>query len=160
MDCASPLIESLVTDALTTWARAMRGLHSDSLSPISEGCAASLRISLIGIERWQFVEGRLNESATIFKAAVLLIQNGFCRADGEPAHGRERFASADGRARHEIGAGVTRIRVAGWSSRDTPDDARDRRPGFARARSGQRHAGRCDRAGDPDFARAQSGLPW
>src|SRR5882724_4053786 len=77
MDCASPLIESEFTDALATSARAMRGLPSDSPTPSSEGCAASLRITLIGIERWRFVERAVNESLSFVTRRCPLIGKAF-----------------------------------------------------------------------------------
>src|SRR5260370_22834089 len=56
IDCASPLIESDRIDALAASARAIAGLRSERPHLRPEGCAASLRITFIGIEKRGLVE--------------------------------------------------------------------------------------------------------
>src|SRR5580700_1740002 len=56
IDWASPLIESDRIDALAASARAIAGLRFGSSPPRPEGCAASLRITFIGIEKRGLVE--------------------------------------------------------------------------------------------------------
>src|SRR5258708_31027308 len=57
IDWASPLIESDRIDALAASARAIAGLRFGSSPPIRpEGCAASPRITFIGIEKRGLVE--------------------------------------------------------------------------------------------------------
>jgi hypothetical protein len=53
----------------------MRRLHSDSCHPVRKDVPHLSESLLIGIERWQFVESDVNESAKILDALFTLIMN-------------------------------------------------------------------------------------
>jgi hypothetical protein len=55
----------------------MRRLHSDSCHPVRKDVPHLSESLLIGIERWQFVESDVNESAKILDALFTLIMNAF-----------------------------------------------------------------------------------
>jgi hypothetical protein len=67
------LIESELTDALATSARAIRRLRSDSCHPHRKDVPHLSESLLIGIERWQFVESDVNELAKIRNPAFSLM---------------------------------------------------------------------------------------
>src|SRR5712691_8514026 len=78
MDWASPLIESVLTDALATSARAMPRLRSGPHQHLHRKDVPHLSESLlIGIERWRFVESVVNEFLSSVTGACALIGIGF-----------------------------------------------------------------------------------
>src|SRR5256885_6150990 len=96
IDWASPLIESEFTDALATSARAMprlrsgpHHLHRKDVPHLSESL-------LIGIERWRFVEGSVNESARLMNRCFVL--DGKRLSARDPRHLRSRFVPRGARA--------------------------------------------------------------
>src|SRR5882757_2560759 len=110
IDCASPLIESELTDALATSARAMpclqfgsHHLHRKDVPHLSESL-------LIGIERWRFVERRVKEFLRFVKRRFALIGNVFWLRTTQRTIARLAAACSSIRRRHQIDGSLTGAR--------------------------------------------------